>query len=203
MKKNFLYPASFFVKENSSGIYCSTYPIVFPSDGNPSFDDAVILWKFWHPETKLLYMSKKYLSYKTGDGLTTLEFLKKNKMRIKISGSEEDPSDEYSFLILPLTFTNNSLGAEKSYSEWDNGILSERTKYYHSKLIYFGTESIVQKYSDQIIPEWLDWWQEKGKNNLEEYEERNRDLNNGQNYSEPAKNGDSWMDDPENYWNID
>lgn len=194
--KDFLYPASFYVKSSKSGIYTSTYPIVLPDQNRyplPSFDGAINEWKFWHPKTDLLFTPNRYIS---------LPWVKQkydqNKINISIGGNG---TATYEFQVVPITFQNNSVGGEKTFRSWENGLLEEDTPYYDAKIISFGTHATTSFYGEKISIEFVEWWEEFGFENLEKY--KNHWENN---YNEPRndkEDGDSWMDDPENYWNID
>lgn len=194
--KDFLYPASFFVKSSKSGIYTSSYPIRLPDLNRyplPSFDDAINKWKFWHPETKLLFMPIRYISQHW-----VRQKYDQNKVNISIGGNG---MDTYKFQVVPITFQNNSVGGEKTFNSWKNGLLEEETPYYDAKIISFGTSSRTLFYGEKISIEFVEWWENFGQENLEKYENHWEEI-----YNEPREekeDGDSWMDDPENYWNID
>jgi len=194
--KDFLYPASFFVKSSKSGIYTSTYPIVFPDKSRyplPSFDGAINKWKFWHPNTKLLFTSNRYLSH-----FAVKQLYDQNSVKISVG---DGARSNYEFEVVPITFVNNSVGGEKTYSSWGNGVLEEETPYYDAKIISFGTYERTLIYGEKTTIEFVEWWEEFGFENLEKYESHWEEI-----YNEPntdIEDGDSWMDDPENYWNID
>lgn len=194
--KDFLYPASFYVKSSKSGIYTSNYPIVLPDQNRyplPSFDDAINKWKFWHPETKLLFISNRYLA-----PLWVKQIYDQNRVKISVGDGERG---NYEFEVVPITFMNNSVGGEKTYSSWGNGVLEEDTPYYDAKIISFGPNETTSFYGEKISIEFVEWWENFGWENLEKYENHWEDIYNEPN--EEKEDGDSWMDDPENYWNID
>ena len=194
--KDFLYPASFFVKSSKTGIYTSNYPIFLPDQSEyplPSYDDVINKWKFWHPETKLLFIPNRYLA-----PLWVKQIYDQNKFKISV---ENGVGGNYEFEVVPITFINNSVGGEKTYSSWENGVLEEETPYYHAKIISFGPNATTSVYGEKISIEFVEWWEEVGQENLEKYKDHWEEI-----YNEPnpdKEDGDSWMDDPENYWNID
>jgi hypothetical protein len=206
MKKNILYPASFFVKETPKGIYTSTYPLMFPEGGVTSFETAVYEREFWHPNTKLLFTPKSYLSFKLLDGKSYYEFLRENSINVSLE-SFDNTENDYSFKVLPITFKNPSDVENSEYSEWAYGFLQNLTKYYNAKLIFFSAYNRTKEYGEKVIVDFVEWWEERGQTNLDKYERDYRDyregLSNPSNFENPYRDSDKWMDDPGNYWSID
>jgi len=204
--RKYFQPASFFVKETSMGLYTSSYPLMFPEWGIPleSFEAAVDKWKIWHPETKLLFTPQKYLSYRLHDGKSYREVLKQNLIHVSLDDNSCIPDSKYKFIVLPLTYRTPIDLCRNDYSEWSDGLLSSVTRYYNTKLIFFGSYQAAKAYAEKVVVEFVEWWESSGQLNMLEYEKYyNEAYNDASNFENLYKESDSWMDDPENYWNID
>ena len=94
---------TFLLFETKKGIYTTTYPIMIPGFGSPSFHEAISKYKFWHPNTKILYVSKEYLSRRNLEGKLYKDHLFEN---INLFKSETSIyyNNGNDYVFLPITF---------------------------------------------------------------------------------------------------
>jgi hypothetical protein len=198
---------TFLLFETKKGIYTTTYPIMIPRFGSPSFHEAISKYKFWHPDTKILYVSKEYLSRRNLEGKLYKDHLFENinlfKDRVETSKWTNNGND---YVFLPITFMSNSKTADSPYFFSLNDTFSflNETNIYNGKLNWFITKDSCSNYALKKLYEYWNWWKNEGEENFDKYEAYWKDIEENEPLNEdPYEDSDSWMDNPEDYWNID
>jgi hypothetical protein len=98
-----------------------------------------------------------------------------------------------STIICPYFFSLN-----KTFS-----FLNE-TNVYNGKLNWFITKDSCINYALNNLYEYWNWWENEGEENFNKYEAYWKDIEENDPLNEdPYKDSDIWMDNPEDFWNID
>ena len=87
-----------------------------------------------------------------------------------------DTYKEYEWKGMPLTFSSNSIGSEPEFiSDLPEKSLIG-THIYVGKIIHFGTFERTRNWGEEIIVEYIKWWENEGEHNFHKYERYHEEL---------------------------
>jgi hypothetical protein len=178
------YHPTFFVKGTKKGILTSSHPfnthIDIPFENELDYEIAM-KYKLWYPEIKFyFYPYEKGIHFNRLPKFFPLPIYPTKKNLSEFSPTHLAPKE------IVFYGKSNQIDLLKVYNCFDFPFYRE-----------------IQTYIYKVLPEFHIWHKDEFYNNLEsvekEYEENMKDHSNFNNHGDT----DDWMDDPENYWNVD
>jgi hypothetical protein len=183
-EKYIRYHPTFFVKGTKKGILTSSHPfkthIDIPFENELDYEIAM-KYKLWYPEIKFyFYPYEKGIHFNRLPKFFPLPIYQTKKNLSDFSPTHLAPKE------IVFYGASNQIDLLKIYNCFEFPFYRE-----------------FQTYIYKVLPEFHIWHKDEFYNNLEsvekEYEENMKDHSNFYNQGD----ADDWMDDPENYWNVD